>query len=144
MRLALEEAKSALHLGEVPVGAVIAEDQEVIAVGFNQPIHSLDPTAHAEVVALRKAAKAIGNYRLSGLALYVTLEPCMMCLGAIVQARVSSLVYGVSEPKFGSVESVLDFASVRGPHRLSVVSGVLEHECRKIMQDFFKYRREHL
>ena len=144
MRLALEEAKSALHLGEVPIGAVVAQDQEVVAVGFNQPIHSLDPTAHAEVVAIRKAAKVIGNYRLSGLALYVTIEPCMMCLGAIVQARVGSLIYGVAEPKLGAVESILDFSSVRGPHRLSVISGVLEHDCRKVMQEFFKYRREHL
>ena len=87
MRLALEEARHALHLGEVPIGAVLAHDQEVVATGFNQPIHSVDPTGHAEIVAMRKAARELGNYRLGGLTLYVTVEPCMMCVGAIVQAR---------------------------------------------------------
>lgn len=144
MRLALEEARHALHLGEVPVGAVVARDQEVVAVGFNQPIHSVDPTGHAELVALRKAAKELGNYRLPGVALYVTLEPCMMCVGAIVQARVGTLVYGASEPKFGAVESILNLEEVRVPHQFAIISGVLEHDCRRIMQDFFKYRRDNL
>jgi tRNA(adenine34) deaminase len=144
MTLALEEARHALHLGEVPVGAVLAQDHEVISVGFNQPIHSVDPTAHAEVVAIRKAAKELGNYRLTGLTLYVTVEPCMMCVGSIVHARVGTLVYGVAEPKFGAVESTLNLEEVRVPHQLSVISGVLEHDCRKIMQDFFKYRRENI
>jgi tRNA(adenine34) deaminase len=133
-----------MHLGEVPIGAVVARDQEVVAVGFNQPIHSLDPTAHAELVALRKAAKELGNYRVPGLTLYVTVEPCMMCVGAIVQARVGTLVYGAPEPKFGAVESILNLEEVRVPHQFAIISGVLEHDCRKIMQDFFKYRRDNL
>lgn len=144
MRLALEEARHALHLGEVPIGAVLAHDQEVIASGFNQPIHAVDPTGHAEIVAMRKAAREIGNYRLGGLTLYVTVEPCMMCVGAIVQARVGSLVYGASEPKFGAVESLFDLNEIRIPHRLSISSGVLEQDCRKILQDFFKFRRENV
>ncbi len=142
MRLALEEARCALHLGEVPIGAVLAHDQEVIASGFNQPIHAVDPTGHAEIIAMRKAAREIGNYRLQGLTLYVTVEPCMMCVGAIVQARVGSLIYGAPEPKFGAVESLFDLNEIRIPHRLSIVSGVLERDCKKILQDFFKYRRE--
>ena len=144
MRLALEEARHALHLGEVPIGAVLAQDQEVIASGFNQPIHAVDPTGHAEIVAMRKAAREIGNYRLGGLTLYVTVEPCMMCIGAIVQARVGNLVYGASEPKFGAVESLFDLNEIRIPHRLSISSGVLEQDCRKILQDFFKFRRENV
>jgi tRNA(adenine34) deaminase len=142
MRLALEEARNALHLGEVPVGAVIAQEQDVISVGFNQPIRSVDPTAHAEVVAIRKAARELSNYRLSGLTLYVTVEPCMMCVGAIVQARIGTLVYGAPEPKFGAVESLVDLAKVGIPHRLAIVSGILEQECRKVLQDFFQYRRD--
>ena len=144
MRLALEEARNALHLGEVPIGAVLAHDQEVIASGFNQPIHAVDPTGHAEIVAMRKAAREIGNYRLGGLTLYVTVEPCMMCIGAIVQARVGNLVYGASEPKFGAVESLFDLNEIRIPHRLSISSGVLEQDCKKILQDFFKFRRENV
>ena len=142
MRLALEEARNALHLGEVPIGAVIAQEQEVVAVGFNQPIRAVDPTAHAEVVAIRKAARELSNYRLSGLTLYVTVEPCMMCVGAIVQARIGTLVYGAPEPKFGAVDSLLDLREMRIPHRLPIVSGILEEECRKVLQDFFQYRRD--
>jgi len=142
MRLALDEAKNALHLGEVPIGAVLARDQEIIATGFNQPIRAVDPTAHAEVVAIRKAARELGNYRLPGTTLYVTVEPCMMCVGAIVQARIATLVYGAGEPKFGAVESLFDLASIGLPHRLAVVSGVLEADCKKLLQDFFQYRRE--
>lgn len=144
MRSALEEARQALHLGEIPIGAVVAADQEIIAVGFNQPVHSVDPSAHAEIVALRKAAKRVGNYRLSGLTLYVTVEPCMMCVGAILHARIGTLVYGAAEPKFGAVETVLNLEEIRVPHRMAVISGVLEHDCRKLMQDFFKYRRENI
>ena len=144
MKLALEEARHALHLGEIPIGSVLARDQEVVATGFNQPIHTLDPTAHAEVVALRKAAQVLDNYRLTGLTLYVTVEPCMMCIGAIMHSRVKTLIYGVSEPKFGAVESIINLEEVRVPHQLVVISGVLEHDCRKIMQDFFKYRRDNL
>ncbi len=144
MRLALEEARHALHLGEVPIGAVLAHDQEVIASGFNQPIHAVDPTGHAEIVAMRKAAREIGNYRLQALTLYVTVEPCMMCVGAIVQARVGSLVYGAPEPKFGAVESLFNLNEIRIPHRLSISSGVLEQDCKKILKDFFKFRRENV
>ena len=144
MRHALEAAHKALHLGEVPIGAVLAKDQEIVATGFNQPIHTVDPTAHAEMVAIRQAAKELGDYRLRGLTLYVTVEPCLMCIGAIVHARVSTLVYGAKEPKFGAVESIVDLENVRVPHRLAVVSGVLEHDCRKLMQDFFRYRRDRI
>ncbi len=142
MRLALEEARNSLHLGEVPIGAVLARDQDVVAVGFNQPIHAQDPTAHAEIVAMRKAARETGNYRLLGLTLYTTVEPCMMCVGALVQARVGTLVYGVSEPKFGAIESIVDLQQLRLPHRLSIISGILGQECKKVLQDFFKYRRD--
>jgi tRNA(adenine34) deaminase len=142
MRLALSEARNALHLGEVPIGAVLVRNQDVLAVGFNQPIHAVDPTAHAELVAIRKAARELGNYRLSGTTLYVTVEPCMMCIGAMVQARVSTLVYGAPEPKFGAVQSLFNLGDLRMPHRLTVVSGVLEQDCKKILQDFFKFRRD--
>lgn len=142
MRLALGEARNALHLGEVPIGAVVAHDREVVAVGFNQPIHAVDPTAHAEVVALRKAARELSNYRLPGLALYVTVEPCMMCVGAMIQARIGTLVYGAPEPKFGAVESLIDLKQVDLTHRLVIVSGVLEQDCRRVLTDFFQYRRE--
>lgn len=144
MRLALEEARHALHLGEVPIGAVLAHDQEVVASGFNQPIASVDPTGHAEIVAMRKAAREMGNYRLGALTLYVTVEPCMMCVGAILQARIGSLVYGAPEPKFGAVESLFDLTELSVPHRFSITSGVLEQDCKKILQDFFKFRRENV
>ena len=142
MRLALSEARHALHLGEVPIGAVLARDQDVVAVGFNQPIHAVDPTAHAELIAIRKAARELGNYRVTGTTLYVTVEPCMMCVGAIVQARVGTLVYGVAEPKFGAVQSLFNLGDLRIPHRLAVVSGILEQDCKRILQDFFKFRRD--
>ncbi len=142
MRLALEEARNALHLGEVPVGAVLVAGQEVIATGFNQSVHHVDPTAHAEIVALRRAAEEIGNYRLLGTTLYVTIEPCLRCVGALIHARVSTLVYGVAEPKCGAVHSILNLDDVRANHHFAVVSGVLEPECRRLLQDFFKYRRQ--
>lgn len=141
MRQALEEARTALHIGEVPVGAVIVRGGEVVARGFNQPIHHLDPTAHAEVVALRTAAKNLGNYRLAGTTVYVTLEPCLMCVGAIVNARVATVVYGVAEPKCGAIRSILDVEELRLNHRFDVVTGVLEADCRKLMVDFFTFRR---
>ena len=142
MRLALEEARNALHLGEVPIGAILAQDPAVIARGFNQPIHAVDPTAHAEIVAIRKAARELSNYRLPGLTLYVTVEPCIMCVGAAVQSRIATIVYGAPEPKFGAVESLFDLREIATNHRLSVVSGVLEQECRKVLQDFFQFRRD--
>jgi len=142
MRLALEEARAALHVGEVPIGAVIVQDGEVVATGFNQPIRAVDPLAHAEVVALRRAARLLANYRLTGTTLYVTVEPCLMCVGALVAARVSRLVYGTDEPKFGAVRSILDVESLALNHRFEVVPGVLDAECRKLLVDFFKFRRE--
>jgi len=142
MRLALHEARSALHLGEVPVGAVVVLGQDVLATGFNQPIHTQDPSAHAEVVALRAAARALGNYRLTGTTLYVTLEPCLMCVGALVQARVATLAYGAAEPKFGAIQSLMKVEDLALTHRFEVVPGVLEDECRQLVVDFFKFRRE--
>jgi tRNA(adenine34) deaminase len=142
MRLALDEARRARHLGEVPVGAVLVRGEEVIAAGFNQPIRSLDPTAHAEIVALRRAALDLGNYRLPATTLYVTLEPCLMCVGALLSARVATLVYGAPEPKFGGVVSLLDASRLATNHRFEVVSGVLEAECRRLVQDFFRFKRE--
>ena len=142
MRLAIEAARTALHIGEVPVGAVLTLGGEVVARGFNQPIHHMDPTGHAEVVAIRQAAKQLGNYRLPGTSLYVTVEPCLMCVGALVNARVSSVIFGVAEPKFGAVRSILNLEELSLNHRFDVVEGVLEAECRKLFQDFFKFRRE--
>jgi tRNA(adenine34) deaminase len=142
MRVALEEARQGLHIGEVPVGAVAVLDQEVLATGFNQPIHNVDPTAHAEVVALRRAARSLGNYRLTGVTLYVTLEPCLMCVGALVLARISTLVYGASEPKTGAVRSSFRVEDVPTNHRFRIVSGILEEDCRKLLVDFFQYRRD--
>ena len=107
MRQAIEQARSALHIGEVPIGAVLVADGQVVAHGFNQPIHHVDPTAHAEVVALRQAARTLGNYRLGGTTLYVTVEPCLMCVGALLNARVAAVVYGTAEPKFGAILSLL-------------------------------------
>lgn len=141
MRQALEEARTALHIGEVPVGAVIVHGGAVIARGFNQPIHTVDPAAHAEMVALRGAAKVLRNYRLAGTTLYVTLEPCLMCVGALAHARVGNVVYGVAEPRWGAIRSILNLEELRLNHRFDVVSGVLEAECRQLMVDFFKFRR---
>jgi tRNA(adenine34) deaminase len=141
MRLALEEAHTALHIGEVPVGAVVVLGGEVIGRGFNQPIRGRDPSAHAEVLALRQAARALDNYRLLGASVYVTIEPCLMCVGALIHARVSEVVYGAPEPKAGALRSTLRFEDLASNHRFAIVSGVLEEECRQIMVDFFKYRR---
>ena len=131
----------ALRIGEVPIGAVVVSGGAIVAEGFNQPIHKADPTAHAEVLALRAAARALGNYRLTGATLYVTVEPCLMCVGALVNARVSTVVYGAPEPKCGALASVIDFESLRLNHRFEVVAGVLEAECRNVLVDFFKFRR---
>ena len=142
MRLALEEAHRALHLGEVPVGAVVVADGDVIGAGFNQPIRGVDPTAHAEIVALRLAARAIGNYRVTGASLYVTIEPCLMCVGALVHARIGTLVYGTAEPKGGAVVSVLELARLPLNHRFEVIAGILETECRELLLEFFRFRRQ--
>ena len=143
MRAALDQALLALEADEVPVGAVVVHEGRVVGAGFNQPIGADDPTAHAEMVALRSAARALGNYRLPGAALYVTVEPCLMCAGALVHARIATLVYGAPEPRTGAVQSVaqaLDNPALN--HRVSAVGGVLEAECRELMQAFFRRRRE--
>src|SRR3954469_7946743 len=142
MRLALEQARRAADAGEVPVGAVVVMNGAVIGAGHNQPISTHDPTAHAEIVAIRAAAQAAGNYRLTGATLYVTVEPCLMCVGAIVHARIGTLVYGAAEPKTGAVRStmkLLDDPSWN--HRLVVVAGVMADECRTLIQSFFADRR---
>ncbi len=142
MRAALEQAREAGRRGEVPVGAVVVLDGEIIGTGYNQPISSNDPTAHAEIVALRAAAQRIGNYRLTGAALYVTIESCQMCVGAMVHARIARLVYGAREPKAGAIESAMrahEHPALN--HRLAAEGGVLEEECRAVMQEFFRERR---
>src|SRR5438034_11751592 len=142
MESALEEARRARDAGEVPIGAVVAMDGEIVGRGFNQPISSRDPTAHAEIGALRDAAQRVGNYRLTGATLCVTIEPCLMCVGALVHARIGTLVYGATEPKSGAVVSSVRGGELPGlNHRFEVVSGVREDECRALMQAFFKARR---
>ena len=143
MQLALVEARKAHDAGEVPVGAVVVLDGTVVGAGFNQPISAQDPTAHAEVVALRAAAAGVGNYRLTGSILYVTVEPCLMCVGAMVHARVELVVYGAAEPKAGAVVSMTSAQELAGlNHRLQVLGGVLEAECRELIQRFFESRRQ--
>jgi tRNA(adenine34) deaminase len=142
MRLAIAEARQAGDAGEVPVGAVVVLEGEVIGAGFNQPIAAHDPTAHAEIVALRAAAARRGNYRLTGSTVYVTVEPCLMCVGAMVHARVGLVVYGTTEPKAGALVSMTrahELPSLN--HRLKVEGGVLEEECRELVQAFFRERR---
>ena len=142
MALALDQARQALAAGEVPIGAVIVVDNQVVARAFNQPISTSDPTAHAELLALREAGRAAGNYRLNGATLYVTVEPCLMCVGALVHARVREVVYGAAEPKTGALASVVSGLELPGlNHRFEVVGGVGEEESRALMQSFFKVRR---
>jgi tRNA(adenine34) deaminase len=142
MRAALEEARRGLAAGEVPVGAVVVLDGRIVGRGFNHPINSHDPTAHAEIAAMRDAALALGNYRLVGTTMYVTIEPCLMCVGAMVHARVATLVFGAPEPKAGAIISSCrahELPSLN--HRIEVVVGVLEEDCRAVIQEFFKTRR---
>ena len=142
MHAARSQALAGLEAGEVPVGAVVVRDGRQVGAGFNQPIRAADPTAHAELLALRAAARAAGNYRLTGAALYVTVEPCLMCAGALVHARIATLVYGAPEPRSGAVRSLLralDHPALN--HRVTVVEGVLEAECRELLQAFFRRRR---
>lgn len=142
MSLALDEARKAHEAGEVPVGAIVLLDGEVVGAGFNQPISAHDPTAHAEIVALRAGAARVGNYRLTGATLYVTVEPCLMCVGAMVHARIGLVVFGAAEPKAGAVMSMTRAHELPNlNHRLQVLGGVLEAECREVMQGFFKTRR---
>ena len=142
MEAALEQARRARDAGEVPIGAIVALEGAIVGRGFNQPISSADPTAHAEIVAIRDAAARLGNYRLTGAVLCVTIEPCLMCVGALVHARIATLVYGAAEPRSGSVASVVRGAELPGlNHRVDVVGGLRETDCRQLMQDFFKLRR---
>jgi tRNA(adenine34) deaminase len=145
MDAALDEARRARDAGEVPIGAVIAVADEIVGRGFNQPVSSGDPTAHAEIVAIRDAARRIGNYRLTGVTLCVTIEPCLMCVGASVHARVATLVYGAAEPKSGAVVSTVRGGDLPGHnHRFEVVAGIREEECRALLQSFFRARRQGL
>ena len=142
MVAALAQAELAREAGEVPIGAIVSIDGEIVGRGFNQPIRAADPTAHAEIVALRDAARRVGSYRLSGATLCVTIEPCLMCVGALVHARIGTLVYGAAEPKSGAVVSAVRGGELPGlNHRFEVVSGVREETCRELMQSFFRERR---
>ena len=142
MRAAIEQARLGLEAGEVPIGAVLVVGDEIVARAFNQPIGAIDPTAHAEVLVLREAARRVGNYRLTDAVLYVTVEPCLMCVGALVHARVRELVFGAVEPKSGALVSTIRAHEAPGlNHRFSVTGGVLEEECRELLQRFFREKR---
>ena len=142
MRAALDQALEGGRRGEVPVGAVVVVDDAIVGAGFNQPIGGQDPTAHAEIVAMREAARRLGNYRLTSATLYVTIEPCQMCVGAMIHARVARVVYGTREPKAGAIESAMrahEHPAMN--HRLIATGGVLEEECRQMIQGFFREKR---
>lgn len=142
MRQALMQAVKAAATGEVPIGAVVVLGGQVVGEGFNQPIASHDPTAHAEVVALRAAARSLENYRLTGATVYVTVEPCLMCVGALIHARVGFVVFGATEPKAGALQSMTNAHELAGlNHRLAVTGGVLADESRELLQQFFRTRR---
>jgi tRNA(adenine34) deaminase len=143
MGLALAQARLALAAGEVPVGAVVVGDNgEILAAAHNAPIAFHDPTAHAEILALRQAAAKVGNYRLPGATLYVTIEPCLMCVGAMIQARINRLVFGAADPKAGACVSLYTVPEdPRLNHRIEVTGGVREAECRELLQEFFRARR---
>jgi tRNA(adenine34) deaminase len=143
MKIAISEASVAKNEGEIPVGAVLIHNNKLIAKAHNQPILNHDPTAHAEVIALRKAGKKLNNYRLAGSTLYVTLEPCVMCLGAIMHARIDRIVFGASDPKTGVCGSKADLTSEAFfTHKVKVDGGVLEEENKEILQSFFKSKRK--
>ena len=142
MRLAIDQARNAWAVGEVPVGAVIVREGRVLATGFNQPIGAHDPTAHAEICAMRAASELLANYRLIDCDLYVTLEPCAMCAGAIMHARLQRVVYGARDPKTGAAGSVVDlFGQERLNHHTEVIGGVLADECGALLSSFFAERR---
>jgi tRNA(adenine34) deaminase len=143
MNLALGEAKKAGQIGEVPVGAIlVSENGEILSAAHNQTINRTDPTAHAEILALRKAAFDIKNYRLINTTLYVTVEPCIMCMGAIVHARVSRVVFGAADPKWGAAGSLYNYAEDnRLNHRVEITADVCADDCRRLMQDFFRAKR---
>ena len=142
MRAAIEQARAALKQNEVPVGAVVVKDGEIISQAFNSPITLQDPTAHAEILALRNAGQRLNNYRLIDAELYVTIEPCFMCMGALIHARIKRLIFGTYDLKAGAAGSVFDLTQhARLNHTIEVTSGVLEPECRELMQHFFRQRR---
>ena len=143
MKLALNQAKKAGQKSEVPIGSVlVSESGEILSLSHNQTISLADPTAHAEIITLRKAAQKILNYRLLSTTLYVTIEPCIMCMGAIVHARVSRVVFGAHDPKWGAAGSLYNFAhDARLNHRPEIISGICEDECRTLIQDFFREKR---
>ena len=142
MQAALDLAAEAAKRGEVPVGAVVVKDGEIVGRGFNRPITTADPTAHAEIVALREAAAALGNYRLPGCELYVTLEPCAMCVGAMVHARIARIVYGAADPKTGACGSIVDLPRLASfNHHGTFEGGVLAEECGSVLKQFFAGRR---
>ena len=141
LRRALAQAQRARDEGEVPIGAVLVRAGAVQAEAYNQPLTSGDPTAHAEVIVLREAARRAGNYRLAGSTLYVTVEPCLMCVGALLHARVERLVYGADEPKFGAVRSLVRLEDLKVNHHVEVTAGVLAEECRALLVEFFRSRR---
>ena len=144
MELAITEANKAEEIGEVPVGAVIVSEKgEILSTAHNQTINMTDPTAHAEILALRKAALEISNYRLLNTTLYVTVEPCIMCMGAIVHARISRVVFGTTDPKWGAAGSLYNYAEdERLNHRVEVTAGVRAEDCRRLMQNFFRAKRD--
>ena len=142
MAAALEEAREAWRAGEVPIGAVVVLEEEVIGRGSNRTLRECDPTAHAEIVALRAAARTVANHRILGATLYATIEPCAMCAGAIIQARLARLVYGADDPKGGAVRTCFNVINdSRLNHRMDVLSGVLAEECASLLQAFFGERR---
>ena len=142
MDAALEQARRALDADEVPIGAVLVIDGSIVARGYNQPIGACDPTAHAEMLVLREAARAVGNYRLTSADVYVTLEPCLMCVGALVHARVRSVVYGADEPKTGALVSAMRALDTAGlNHRFHVAGGVRQEAARELIQEFFRKKR---
>ncbi len=140
MREALKEAWKSARIGEVPVGAVLVFEGKIIARGYNQSIRRNDPTAHAEIIAIRQAAKKLKNYRLLNTVLYVTVEPCLMCLGSLLWSRVKKIVYGVEEPKTGCLRLPALFRKF--PHKIEIISGVEKKECRALLQNFFKEKRK--
>jgi len=145
MEAALEEARRGGASGEVPIGAVLVVDDRVVAAACNQPIAATDPTAHAEILVLREAGRILGTYRLVGATVYVTVEPCLMCVGALVHARVGEVVYGAAEPRTGALVSAVQGRDLPGlNHRFAVIGGVLEEPCRMLVQEFFRERRRSL
>lgn len=142
MRLALDQARLAREAGEVPVGAVMVLDEKVLSAAYNRPIAAKDPSAHAEMLVIRQAAARMGNYRLTGASLYVTLEPCIMCAGAMIQARIGRLVYGATDPKSGAIASLYRLLQdQRLNHRVEVTGGILEGVCSEILSGFFRGKR---